>query len=523
MKYMFEDKHKLRLQDLFDWAPTNVWCALVGTGAVKDPGGKIEDEIENSFESPSFNGDWQSGWKKWYRFFRQKLQDAGYDGIVYLNRSEGLTQEEYDATNNGEVNELSDEEFKRIAPSARDSYILFKPNGTIVKQAAHDTSDETGRFWGEEGAGVVFWCPDTRNVLLAKRSQHVNEPGTWGTWGGALEEGESPEEAAKREAYEEAGAEVEEVELVWTFKDPHSDFQYHNFVAVVSHEFKPKLDYETAGFKWAPLTAPPSPTHFGLKALWPHLKQWTAEAKIARAKRASGTEAGPQTGRPPEPLLVALVNQSEWKKRQLDDGKVHVFTEPDDVEPQQNPSPFRQKQANENKIEQARQFAAGKHETQKRKYTGEPYIVHPEAVAATVRQVGGSVDMICAALLHDVIEDQGVTPQEITNQFGPHVSKLVVEMTEVSKLEDGNRKTRKQIDRDHYGSISPEGQTIKLADILDNGSDILRNNPAFARTYIPECEALFHVLTQGNAGLRDRVAQMLGNAKVKLNDRPKPQ
>jgi (p)ppGpp synthase/HD superfamily hydrolase len=178
---------------------------------------------------------------------------------------------------------------------------------------------------------------------------------------------------------------------------------------------------------------------------------------------------------------------------------------------------LRAKQATEDKIEKAIQFAREKHKNQKRKYTGEEYFVHLQGVADIIRSIGGTPDMICAAYLHDCIEDQGVTPQEITDLLGPEVTKLVVEMTEVSKLEDGNRATRKALDRQHYGSISPKGQTIKLADIYNNGHDILQCNPGFARTYIPELEALFLVLTAGDQRLRSKVAEMIAYAKNKLS------
>lgn len=229
----------------------------------------------------------------------------------------------------------------------------------------------------------------------------------------------------------------------------------------------------------------------------------------------SGTEG--RSSAPPEPLLVALVNQNQWKAKQRNpDGRVHIFTDPPEEE--EVPfSPFRTKQAASEKIQRAAEFAAKAHESQKRKYTGDPYFTHLEAVASLVAAAGCSEDAICAAYLHDTIEDQNVTAEQIREEFGPRVAQLVQEVTQVSRLEDGNRKLRKEKDRQHYSSASPEGQTIKLADILHNGSDIIVTNPAFARTYIPECEALFLSLTKGDQALRDRVAEMIGSAKNKLD------
>jgi len=67
------------------------------------------------------------------------------------------------------------------------------------------TTDPTGQFWGNEGAGVVFLAEDTGKVMVSYRSAYVNEPHTWGVWGGAFERGETPEHAAEREAREETG------------------------------------------------------------------------------------------------------------------------------------------------------------------------------------------------------------------------------------------------------------------------------------------------------------------------------
>jgi hypothetical protein len=236
----------------------------------------------------------------------------------------------------------------------------------------------------------------------------------------------------------------------------------------------------------------------------------------ALAKRSPKVAAeAPHTDKPPEPLMIALINQSEWKKNPSGDGKVHIFTE-EPEEPQDSNSPFRVRASGEDLVEKAIEFATEKHKDQRRKWTGESYIVHPEAVADTIRAIGGSTEMVCAAWLHDTIEDQGVRPEELTELFGPKVSKLVVELSEISKLEDGNRKTRKEIDRKHYSNASPEGQTIKLADMLNNGYDIVESNPGFARTYIPELEALFEVLTKGNPTLRNKVAEMIAISKRKL-------
>ena len=63
-------------------------------------------------------------------------------------------------------------------------------------------------------------------------------------------------------------------------------------------------------------------------------------------------------------------------------------------------------------------FATKAHEGQKRKYSDEDYITHPIAVATIVEEHGGDIEMILAALLHDVIEDTKYSARDIRTQFG---------------------------------------------------------------------------------------------------------
>src|SRR5688572_2066454 len=93
----------------------------------------------------------------------------------------------------------------------------------------------------------------------------------------------------------------------------------------------------------------------------------------------------------------------------------------------------------------ARGFAERAHAAigQRRKYTGEPYIVHPIAVAELVRSVPHTPEMIAAALLHDVVEDTPVTLAQIEAEFGPVVADLVDWLTDVSRPADGKRQVRK--------------------------------------------------------------------------------
>ena len=145
------------------------------------------------------------------------------------------------------------------------------------------------------------------------------------------------------------------------------------------------------------------------------------------------------------------------------------------------------------RILKAVEFAARAHSSvaQKRKYTGEDYIVHPVAVAHTVAQFGGTTDEIVSALLHDVVEDTPVTLDEVLSEFGDNVATIVDGLTE-KKDNFPSRKVRKQ----YYGNVikdkSRSVQLVKLADIANNVADIVEHDAKFAKTYLPEIELMLN-------------------------------
>lgn len=146
-------------------------------------------------------------------------------------------------------------------------------------------------------------------------------------------------------------------------------------------------------------------------------------------------------------------------------------------------------------------YATEKHKDQKRKYTGEPYINHCKEVADTLSFYEKDEDVICAAFLHDTVEDTDATIEEIKNLFGENVARLVEEVTDVSKPGDGNRFIRKNIDLEHISKASPQGKSIKLSDIMSNTASIIKHDYNFAETYLTEVENLLKVLSQGNEDL----------------------
>ena len=150
----------------------------------------------------------------------------------------------------------------------------------------------------------------------------------------------------------------------------------------------------------------------------------------------------------------------------------------------------------------------------RRKYTDEPYHVHPERVAKLVAMVTSDAEVIAAAWLHDVLED--VSPKNpnfnedaIRQLLGDRVLQLVLEVTDVSKPENGNRAKRKAIDREHLAKASEDGKTIKLADLIDNIIDISEHDPNFAKVFRKEAALDLPYLQTGNKQLYDRLRRLL--------------
>jgi guanosine-3',5'-bis(diphosphate) 3'-pyrophosphohydrolase len=122
----------------------------------------------------------------------------------------------------------------------------------------------------------------------------------------------------------------------------------------------------------------------------------------------------------------------------------------------------------------AYRFSAAAHEGQMRK-SGEPYISHPVAVAGILAELHLDVPTLVAALLHDVVEDTGVTKQEIGDQFGKQVAELVDGLSKLDKIEFQSA-TQAQAEnfRKMLLAMSQDVRVIlvKLADRLHNMSTL---------------------------------------------------
>lgn len=124
-------------------------------------------------------------------------------------------------------------------------------------------------------------------------------------------------------------------------------------------------------------------------------------------------------------------------------------------------------------------FATNKHRNQRRKnVAASPYINHPISLANILCNEVNITDMnvICAALLHDTVEDTETTAEELTIEFGKNISDIVMEVTDDRAIKDSQKRKKLQIE--HAAHISDPAKLIKLADKTSNLRDLASDPPA---------------------------------------------
>lgn len=117
-------------------------------------------------------------------------------------------------------------------------------------------------------------------------------------------------------------------------------------------------------------------------------------------------------------------------------------------------------------------FAAARHKDQRRgDVDASPYINHPIALADILCNEGqvSDIRVICAALLHDTLEDTDTSAQELEALFGRDICDIVVEVTDDKSLPKAERK-RLQVE--HAAGISAAAKLVKLADKISNLRDM---------------------------------------------------
>ncbi len=141
------------------------------------------------------------------------------------------------------------------------------------------------------------------------------------------------------------------------------------------------------------------------------------------------------------------------------------------------------------------EFAVKAHHGQHRKWTNEPYVMHPIRVAQTVRLAMNrpgtpeeDVEVaVMIALLHDVVEDCGVHLESLKMLFGERVMLGVGFLTKPPDSA-GNRATRKEIVRATIEQAPNYVKTVKAADILDNLQDIVTYDENFGPRFVKETQ-----------------------------------
>ena len=181
-------------------------------------------------------------------------------------------------------------------------------------------------------------------------------------------------------------------------------------------------------------------------------------------------------------------------------------------------------------LNQVRDFADKAHGDQTRKYTPERYIVHPVRVMNLCRQHNQSLPVLCAALLHDVLEDTPVSKQDIYTFLcgimpadeAHQTIELVVELTDVytkASYPAWNRRKRRAAEAERITQTSAEAQTIKYADILDNCREIVQNDPDFARLFLWECKQLLNAIPNGVPALYQLAKEQVQVSQRQLRER----
>jgi guanosine-3',5'-bis(diphosphate) 3'-pyrophosphohydrolase len=122
-------------------------------------------------------------------------------------------------------------------------------------------------------------------------------------------------------------------------------------------------------------------------------------------------------------------------------------------------------------------FAARKHRFQRRQdKDASPYINHPIAVANVLATQAGISDpvILCAAVLHDTIEDTETTAAELEETFAAQITQIVLEVTDDKS---SPKEVRKQLQIEHAPQLSGQAKAVKLADKICNLRDTLTQPP----------------------------------------------
>ena len=145
-------------------------------------------------------------------------------------------------------------------------------------------------------------------------------------------------------------------------------------------------------------------------------------------------------------------------------------------------------------IPEAKRLAEKSHQGQFRKFENTPFVQHPIQVARILKSAAeeATKEMVAAALLHDTVEDTGVTHKQIRSRFGARVAKLVKELTTDKEKRDEYGKSK------YLGwkmaNMSDSALTIKLCDRYHNVRKIEETPKKFRKRYSKETRKTILIL-----------------------------
>jgi guanosine-3',5'-bis(diphosphate) 3'-pyrophosphohydrolase len=168
-------------------------------------------------------------------------------------------------------------------------------------------------------------------------------------------------------------------------------------------------------------------------------------------------------------------------------------------------------------LKKVEMFANNAHGSQTRRYTPDPYMVHPVRVMEICRHYLPQLPVLAAALLHDVLEDTPVNAEALRHFLSEQMTKTdceltmkyVIELTDIYTRQaypKWNRRKRREMEFERLSTATSEAQTIKYADIIDN-TDVTENDPDFARVYLNESMKLLQKIDRGHPDLHKRAVE----------------
>lgn len=150
-------------------------------------------------------------------------------------------------------------------------------------------------------------------------------------------------------------------------------------------------------------------------------------------------------------------------------------------------------------------YAAWCHRHQLRKDGETPYVSHVFRVAMTIRDVFGCDDeaVLCAALLHDTIEDTGADYDDVASRFGSTVADAVAAMTKDMRLPEPVRERAYDA---QLAAADWRARLIKLADCFDNVSDLYDRSPKGVAKVLAKCERALK-LARADEAIREETSR----------------